>query len=167
VDIKVKRLTETAKMPTKAHKTDACFDLYVDEPNSTYSDYEKNPDTMKLKFVSDIPGIKIEPHSTVKLHSGISTEIPSGYFCAVFPRSGLGIKQNLRLPNGTGIIDADYRGEWIIALFNDSDEQRIIHHGDRVAQFAVLPVPKVNLVEVDELTDTERGDGGFGSTGVK
>jgi len=149
IDIKVKRLTPTAKLPTKAHNTDACFDLYVDEPNAISGE------------------IQIQPHSTVKLHSGIATEIPNGYFCAVYPRSGLGIKQNLRLPNGTGIIDSDYRGEWVIALFNDSDEIRIINHGDRVAQFAVLPVPEVTLTEVEDLSNTERGEGGFGSSGIK
>ena len=102
VKVKIKRLTETAKMPTKAHVTDACFDLYVDEP--------EHVDT----------AIKIHPGETIKLHSGIATEIPKGYFAAIFPRSGLGINKGLRLPNCTGIIDSDYRGEWIIALTNDS-----------------------------------------------
>lgn len=149
INIKIKRLTETAKMPTKAHDTDACFDLYVDCP-----EYEKN-------------GIAIYPGETMKFKSGICTEIPHGYFAAVFPRSGLGINKNLRLPNCTGIIDADYRGEWVIALINDGDVRHLIKHGDRVAQFAILPVPEVELVEVDELSDTERGTGGLGSTGIK
>lgn len=147
IEIKIKRLTETAKMPTKAHESDACFDLYLDSPN-------------KNKII-------IRPGETVKLHSGIATEIPIGYFVAIFPRSGLGINKNLRLPNCTGIIDADYRGEWVIAIINDSDEERVLYHGDRLCQFAVLPVLDTVLKEVDELNETERGAGGLGSTGVK
>ena len=147
ITIKVKRLTESAKLPTKAHSTDACFDLYVDAPDNIET------------------GIKIRPGETVKLNSGITTEIPHGYFAAIFPRSGLGINKNLRLPNCTGIIDSDYRGEWIIALTNDGKVNRTIYHGDRVAQFAILPVPDVNIKEVKELNDTERGSGGLGSTG--
>lgn len=149
VSIKIKRLSETAKIPTKAHDTDACFDLYLDMPHA-----EKT-------------GVIIFPHQTVKFPSGISTEIPRGYFAAVFPRSGLGINKNLRLPNGTGIIDADYRGEWILALYNDSDFPQHLYHGDRIAQFAILPVPEVELVEVDELNETERGSSGLGSSGLQ
>ena len=149
IKVKVKRLTETAKLPTKAHTTDACFDLYVDEPE--YSE----------------EGIKINAGKTVKLHSGIATEIPKGYFAAIFPRSGLGINKGLRLPNCTGIIDSDYRGEWVIALTNDSQVNRTIYHGDRVAQFAILPVPNVILKEVDVLSETDRGAGGLGSSGTK
>lgn len=147
IDLKIKLLTPTAKMPTKAHPNDACFDLYVDEP--------------------DKKTIWIKPGETVLLHSGIATEIPEGYFCAIYPRSGLGIKHNLRLPNGTGVIDTDYRGEWCIALYNDANITKGITHGDRVAQFAVLPVPEVNLIKVDELSTTERGSGGFGSSGLQ
>ena len=149
MEIKIKRLTKTAKLPTKAHETDACFDLYLDAPGI------------------EPAGVMIFPGQTMKLHSGIATEIPHGYFAAVFPRSGLGINKNLRLPNCTGIIDADYRGEWVIALYNDGDISRILHHGDRISQFAILPVPEVTLVEVEELTNTDRGEGGLGSTGLK
>ena len=147
VKIKIKRLTETAKLPTKAHESDACFDLYVDIPDNIET------------------GIKIRPGETVKLSSGIATEIPHGYFAAIFPRSGLGINKNLRLPNCTGIIDSDYRGEWVISLINDGKVNRTIYHGDRVAQFTILPIPKVKIEEVKELNDTERGSGGLGSTG--
>lgn len=147
IDIKIKRLTNTAIIPTKAHKTDACFDLYLDAPDA------------------EPKGVKIQPGETMKLHSGIATDIPKGYFAAVFPRSGLGINKNLRLPNSTGIIDSEYRGEWVIALHNDGKLVRTLHHGDRIAQFAVLPVLNVTLTEYSELLDSDRGEGGLGSTG--
>lgn len=140
MEVKVKRLTETAIMPTKAHPTDACFDLYTDED------------------------AVIEPGKSVAMHTGITTEIPNGFFAAVFPRSGMGIKRHLRLSNSTGIIDSDYRGEWVVALHNDGDETQVINKGDRVAQFAILPVLDAKLIE-SELTETERGTGGLGSTG--
>lgn len=145
VDIKIKRLSDTAKIPTKAHDTDACYDIYVDEP----------------AFES----FCIKSGSSFILHTGIATEIPEGYFCAIFPRSGLGIKHHLRLSNGTGIIDSHYRGEWMVSLFNDGYDDQIIHHGDRVAQFAILPVIDSHIMEVNELSETDRGVGGFGSTG--
>ena len=145
MNIKVKRLTETAKLPTKAHDTDACFDLYVDEPELEY--------------------VWINEGSSFSFHTGISTEIPKGYFCAIFARSGLGIKKNLRPSNCVGIIDSDYRGEWLVNLINDGKTAQCIHHGDRIAQFCILPVLDFDLVEVEYLSDTDRGVGGFGSTG--
>ena len=125
--------------------TDACFDLYADEP--------------------ELESFLIREGGSFSIHTGISTEIPKGYFCAIFARSGLGIKRNLRPSNCVGIIDSDYRGEWIVNLFNESGSSQIIAHKDRVAQFCILPVLDCELIEVDELSDTERGTGGFGSTG--
>ena len=136
INIKIKRLTDSAKIPTKAHNSDACFDIYLDSPNEEY--------------------ISITPGETKILHKGFATEIPQGYFAAIFPRSGLGIKYNLRLPNGTGIIDADYRGEWKIALFNDSKSEQILQHHDRVSQVAILPVLETIFEEVEALDHTER-----------
>lgn len=144
MDIKIKRLTNTATVPTKAHSTDACFDIYA------VLDKE----------------IVILPGKSATIHTGFATDIPEGYFAAVFPRSGMGIKRHLRLSNGTGIIDSSYRGEWMVALHNDGEETQIIHHGDRIAQFAILPVFDIVLDEVSELNETERGSGGFGSSGV-
>ena len=83
----------------------------------------------------------------------------------MFPRSGMGIKRHLRLSNSTGIIDSSYRGEWMVALYNDGKEAQIIHHGDRIAQFTLLPVLSITLTEVSELNETERGENGFGSSG--
>ena len=78
----------------------------------------------------------------------------------------MGIKRHLRLSNSVGIIDSSYRGEWMVALHNDGDESQIIRHGDRIAQFTILPVLDVNLKIVYEVSDTDRGTGGFGSSGV-
>lgn len=163
MDIKIKRLTETAIVPTKAHSTDACFDIYADCPNHKY---EVTKYTYGVAITEYGEGIAIEPGKAVTIHTGFSTDIPDGYFAAVFPRSGMGIKRHLRLSNSTGIIDSSYRGEWMVALYNDGEETQIIHHGDRIAQFTLLPVLDVKLDEVEELNETERGQGGFGSSGV-
>lgn len=143
VEIKIKKMSDKCIIPTKAHDTDACFDIYNAEETAKW----------------------INSNSSAKFRTGFSTEIPKGYFCPVFARSGLGINKNLRPSNCVGVIDSDYRGEWIVALFNDGRGDQCIMPGDRIAQFAVLPVPEVKLIEVDELENTERGSGGFGSTG--
>ena len=148
LELKFKRLTDTMTIPTKAHGTDACFDLYADT----------------LSFRSD-GEICIAPHETVKVPTGFATNIPHGYWGAVFARSGLATKQGLRPANCVGVIDEPYTGEWIVALHNDTDNPQVVHHGDRIAQFTLLPYFNTNLVEVDELDSTDRGDGGFGSSG--
>lgn len=165
MDIKLKRLTDTATIPTKAHPTDACFDIYADCPEYKYFDVVVNESTNAPEFI-EADGIKIKPGERVIIRTGFCTEIPEGYFAAVFCRSGMGIKRHLRLSNSVGIIDSSYRGEWLVALHNDGDENQIIHHGDRIAQFAILPVLDINLNEVDELSNTDRNTGGFGSTGA-
>ncbi len=158
IDIKIKRLTDTATLPTKAHSSDACFDIYADCPNDMFYDWDN--------MQGDINGIRIEPGWAVTIHTGFATNIPNGYFAAVFPRSGMGIKRHLRLSNSTGIIDSGYVGEWLISIYNDGNETQIIKHGDRIAQFAILPVLDVNLTEVNELDETDRGANGFGSSGT-
>ena len=162
MDIKIKRLTETAIVPTKAHSTDACFDIYADCPNNKYA---VTKDAYGVAITEYGEGIAIEPGKAVTIHTGFATDIPEGYFAAVFPRSGMGIKRHLRLSNSTGIIDSSYRGEWMVALYNDGKEAQIIHHGDRIAQFTLLPVLNITLTEVSELNETERGENGFGSSG--
>lgn len=141
--INLKRLTETAIIPTRQHKGDAGYDLYADiqEP------------------------VTIEPHTTKFIHTGIAIEIPDGYFGAVFARSGLASKQGLRPANCTGVCDSRYRGEYMVALHNDSDASKSVRSGDRIAQLVVMPYLNIEFDEVDELTSTERGDDGFGSTG--
>lgn len=141
--INLKRLTETAIVPTRQHEGDAGYDLYADIQET----------------------MTIEPHTTEMIHTGIAIEIPDGYFGAVFARSGLASKQGLRPANCTGVCDSRYRGEYMVALHNDSDIARIVCPGDRIAQLVVMPYLNIEFDKVDELTSTERGDDGFGSTG--
>ena len=159
MEIKIKRLTPTALIPTKAHASDACFDLYLDAPDALYHEWNGGVE------IKEARGIKIRPHETVMLHTGIATEIPFGYYMAIYARSGLSCKQGLRLANSVGIVDCQYRDEIKVALYNDSNETRIVHHGDRIAQCMIAPVLATNFVEVDELKDDSRG-GGFGSSGI-
>ena len=91
--------------------------------------------------------------------------VPQGYFGAIFARSGLATKQGLRPANCVGVVDCDYRGEVIVALHNDSDTNKIVTHGDRIAQLVLLPYQHMTIKAVAELDETERGEGGFGSTG--
>ena len=107
----------------------------------------------------------IPPRHTVMLHTGLSVALPEGTFGAVFARSGLAAKQGLRPANCVGVIDSDYRGECMVALHNDSGEERTVRHGDRVAQLILLPFLPMEFEETDTLPDTARGAGGFGSTG--
>lgn len=132
-------------MPTKGSKYSAGVDLYA--------------------VCKRVSGMQILPRNTVKIKTGIAIEIPEGYFGAIFARSGMATNKGLRPANCVGVIDSDYRGEIIVPLYNDSDECRTIRSGDRVAQLVVLPFLNMEMNEVEELSDTERGDGGFGSTG--
>ena len=143
MNINLKKLTKTAIIPTRGSSQAAGYDLYadIDEP------------------------VTIEPHMTEIIHTGIAIEIPDGYFGAIFARSGLAAKQGLRPANCIGVCDSDYRGEYMVALHNDSIITRIVNPGERIAQLIVMPYLHVEFNETDELTSTERGEGGFGSTG--
>ena len=160
MEIKIKRLTSTAQMPKKNFESDACFDLYLDAPDALYHEWNGGVEIKAAR------GIKIRPHETVMLHTGIAMETPIGYYAAIYARSGLASKQGLRPPHCVGIIDAPFTGQAMVAMHNDSDETRIVHHNDRIAQMAILPVLDVKFVEADKLSETERGSGGFGSSGV-
>ena len=142
--INIKLLNEFAKIPTRGSAQAAGFDLYA------ATNYD----------------IEIQPHSTVKVDTGISIEIPEGYFGGIYARSGLATKQGLRPANCVGIVDADYRGPIIVALHNDTMYPQRIAAGDRIAQLIIQPyLNELYFNVVDELSDTERGEGGFGSTG--
>lgn len=155
INVKIKRLSETAQLPTKAHDSDAAFDLYADIQ-----------DTFKpFGSTEDVKGIKIMPGQTVKVSSGVAMEIPEWYWGAVYARSGLATKQGLRPANCVGVIDSHYRGAIIVAIHNDSNEVQIVRHGDRIAQFMLAPVIETSFEEVNELSDSDRGEGGFGSSG--
>lgn len=107
----------------------------------------------------------INPGETKMISAGIKTEIPEGYVGLIFARSGLATKQGLAPANKVGVIDSDYRGEWFVALHNHSNEAKSISSGERIAQVIIMPVPKFQFEQVQELNSTERGEGGFGSTG--
>ncbi len=110
--------------------------------------------------------ITVQPGETAWIPTGIAMEIPTGYAGLVYARSGLACKQGLAPANKVGVIDSDYRGEFVVVLHNHSTEPRTIHHGDRIAQLVITPVFAPGFTEVEELSDTQRGTGGFGSTGA-
>lgn len=109
----------------------------------------------------------IEPFQTAKIGTGISLEIVDGCFGAIFARSGLATNHGLRPANCVGVIDSDYRGEIIVSIHNDSNSTKRIAPNDRIAQLVILPYQTVEFVEVSELSATQRGDDGFGSTDIK
>lgn len=110
--------------------------------------------------------VAIPPHATLKIGTGVAMAIPCGYYGGLYARSGLATKSGLAPANKVGIIDADYRGEIIVALHNDSGKPQTVCHGDRIAQLIISPVPDVTYEVAAELDDTVRGDGGFGHTGA-
>ena len=165
--VKTKLMRESATLPTYATEGSACLDLYADMGGII--DYAVEHGSAKRE---DFDGVAIDdyiitlhPGQSFKFFTGIAVQPPSGYVGLVFPRSGLSFK-GARLTNCVGVVDEDYSGEVIVALHNDLNDDIIIHHGDRIAQIMWLPYPKVELQVVDELDDTERGGGGFGSTGA-
>ncbi|MBE6701521.1 MAG: dUTP diphosphatase [Ruminococcaceae bacterium] len=111
--------------------------------------------------------VTLKSGETFLVHTGIAMEIPEGYVGLVFARSGLATKKGLAPANKVGVIDADYRGEIMVPLFNHSTEDRVLSSGERIAQMAIVPFLKAEYTEVEELSDTVRGLGGFGSTGTK
>ena len=141
--IKVKKLRPGAQLPTYGTEFSAGADLYacLEEP------------------------VTIAPGETKKIPTGLSMEIPVGCAGLIYARSGLGTRQGLAPANKVGVVDSDYRGEFMVFLHNHSAETRTVSHGDRVAQLLVTPVFTPGFEETDELTDTVRGAGGFGSTG--
>lgn len=174
VEVKIKLLTDTAKIPTKAHDTDACFDIYADIPDAKYSYSQDKYDASNIiNSLVDIGekkegvGIAIQPHQTVLIPTGFATDIPSGYSAKIYARSGMATKKKLRPAQGVPVIDSDYRGQWYIPLHNDGDRPQIVEHGDRIVQFDIQEVIPTVFVQVNELNDTERGTGGFSSTGIK
>ena len=140
INLKVKRLTDTAKLPTYAHDGDACFDLYADDVNDNFGGM----------YLCD---------------TGLSVEVPLGYAMMIYSRSGHGFKNNMRLSNCVGVLDSGYRGPVVVKLTCDRQTQYAPKVGDRIAQAMLIPVPVVTFEEVTELSDSERGEGGFGSSG--
>ena len=139
----LKRLSEKATLPTYGTAYSAGADLYAC--------LEKE--------------VSIAPRETVLVHTGLALEIPEGYVGLIYARSGLAAKRGLAPANKVGVIDADYRGEVMVALYNQSESVQTVSHGERIAQLVIAPFMAAEFEEVDELSDTVRGAGGFGSTG--
>lgn len=141
--VRIKKLKENAVIPTQGSQYAAGYDLRacIDKP------------------------VTIKPHSTEKIGTGLAMELPDGYFGAIFARSGMASNQSLRPANCVGVCDSDYRGEYIVALHNDSDEERVIEPNQKIAQLILMEYTVIDFQMVDELSDTNRGAGGFGSTG--
>ena len=114
-----------------------------------------------------LDALEIAPGATVLVHTGIAMEIPEGYCGLVFARSGLATKRGLAPANKVGVVDSDYRGEVMVALHNHGKEAQSIEAGERIAQMVIAPYITANFILADELEDTVRGEGGFGSTGRK
>jgi dUTP pyrophosphatase len=143
--IRIKKLDDRAVTPTYGSEYSAGADLYALIDGA----------------------VEILPHETVFIHTGISVEIPEGYCGLVFARSSMGAKRGLAPANKVGVIDADYRGEVMVALHNHSEKPATVEQGERIAQLAIVPFLKAEFEESNELSDTVRGTGGFGSTGTK
>ena len=144
-DIKIKKLDDNAIIPSYGSEFAAGADLYA---------------------LCD-GDVTIEPHKTVLIHTGISMEIPEGYGGFIFARSGLASKRNLAPANKVGVVDSDYRGEVMVALHNHGEDAQTISNGERIAQLCIMPYAAANFIEGETLSDTVRGEGGFGSTGRK
>lgn len=145
MNIKVKKLKLGATVPTMGSKFAAGADLYSAEDAD----------------------VVIEPGETKFIGTGLAMEIPEGYVGLVYARSGLACKRGLAPANKVGVVDSDYRGEIKVALHNHGKEAQTVEKGERIAQMVIAPYLSVNYEEADELSETERGEGGFGSTGRK
>ena len=145
MEVRFKKLNDLAKIPTRGSKFSAGYDLYA----ATNKD------------------IQIPPHSTVKIGTGLAMDLPNGYFGAIVARSGIATKRGLRPINCLGVCDFDYKGEYIVALHNDTTETKTVQAGERIAQLILLPYQDIDFKEVDKLSDTDRGSDGFGSSGEK
>lgn len=144
-NIKIKKLNDKAVIPTYGSEYAAGADLYacMDE------------------------AVTIAPHTTVMLHTGLAMEIPAGYAGLIYPRSGMASKRHLAPANKVGVVDPDYRGEFMIAMHNHSEEPQTVEPGERIAQLVITPFITAEFEVADELSDTVRGVGGFGSSGYK
>lgn len=146
IKVSFKKLNANATVPSYGSKSAAGADIYA---------------------CTDGENIVIAPGETKMVHTGIALEIPEGYAGLVYARSGIATKRGLAPANKVGVIDSDYRGEIMVSLHNHSSDVQEITDGERIAQLVIAPYLAVEFSQVDELSDTERGSGGFGSTGNK
>ena len=143
--VKIKKLNARATVPTYGSSSAAGADLYA----------------------CLVSSVRIKPSETAMIPTGLALEIPDGYVGLIYARSGLACREGLAPANKVGVIDSDYRGEIVVALFNHSSEERTVEDGQRVAQLVITPYVTADFILSDKLGNTERGSGGFGSTGKK
>ena len=185
--LKIKKLHPDAHIPTRTHDTDAGMDLYA--LSVEYTDEKKSDIKNRLAAKAMLQsaaafdrlwaatdsdweqafteGIFIFPHETVMVPTGIAIAVPNGYMGCIYARSGLASKHGLAPANCVGIVDSDFRGEVKVALHNYSNELYVVDVGARIAQLVIQPISLCTPVEVEELDETDRGVGGFGSSGSK
>lgn len=143
LQVRIRKLDKRARMPVYSSEYAAGMDLYACMDGS----------------------VTVAAGETAMIHTMLAAEIPAGYAGLIYARSGMAVKRGLAPANKVGVVDADYRGEIMVALHNHSSEDRIVEDGERIAQMVIAPVPEVELIEADELSESVRGAGGFGSTG--
>lgn len=142
MQVKIKKLHPDAVIPTYGSDGAACFDIRVLKGGA-------------VPFCG----------RSAIFETGLAFEVPEGYALMAYPRSGHGIKHGVRLSNLTGILDSDFRGQLVVRLHNDGPDTYQVQDGERVIQAMIIPVPKIEFVEVEELSETKRGEGGLGSSG--
>lgn len=145
MNIKVKKLNPSATLPTYGSEYAAGADLYACMEEA----------------------VTINPGETIMIHTGLAMEIPAGYAGLIYPRSGMASKRGLAPANKVGVVDPDYRGEFMVALHNHSLTAQTVEPDERIAQLVITPFLTAQFEEAEELSDTVRGEGGFGSTGFK
>lgn len=149
LEVKVKRLRPSAKIPMFGSAEAAGADLYA-----------------CLQDI-DCPAVEIKPHETKVIPLGFATQFAPGHVALLYARGGTATKKGAAPANKVGVIDSDYRGEWMAPMHNHTNETIIIEDGERIAQMVLQEVERPTFVEVNDLSDTERGEGRFGSTGIK
>ena len=147
MEVHIKLLNKAATVPTFGSTDAAGCDLYAN-------------------LTAEGGSVTIAPGVTYFIKTGIAMEIPKNYAGFIYARSGLASKRGLRPANCVGVVDSDYRGEIMVALYNDSQVKQVVNHGERVAQMVIAPYLRPEFVVMNELEDTERGAGGFGHTGM-
>lgn len=146
MEVRIKKLNSSAIIPTFGSEEAAGCDLYAN-------------------LAPEGGSVTIAPGTTFFVKTGIALEIPKQYAGFIYARSGLASKRGLRPANCVGVVDSDYRGEVMVALYNDSQTEQTINHGERIAQMVIGPYLRPQFIEANDLSDTERGDGGFGHSG--
>ena len=142
MQVKIKLLSDAARVPTYGSAGAACFDLYASDT------------------------VAITPGGTAVVKTGIAVEVPDGHVLMVYSRSGHGFKHGVTLINSVGVVDSDFKGEVVVGLRNDGDNMFFVSIGDRIAQAMIVPVDSVAFVESDDIGQSARGTSGFGSTGA-